>query len=96
MSFTLESKEDHMTTATKPRVVIDFAPNGDFFVYSDANVEVICRHAHVPEDELYRYGHYPIPEEWLRDKPMGFRGDSSIFDQRAEVIRDAIRAARGA
>jgi hypothetical protein len=84
-----------MTTTTKPRVVIDFAPNGDFFFYSDASVEVICRSAHRPDDELYRYGHHPIPEAWLRDKPFGFRGDGTKGDQVAELIGEAYRAARG-
>ena len=61
-----------MTDPSKQRVVIDFKENGDFFIYSDPEVEVICRSGHAPEDELYRYGSHPIPEEWLRGKRFGF------------------------
>ena len=32
-----------MTNPSKQRVVIDFKENGDFFIYSDPEVEVICR-----------------------------------------------------
>ena len=38
---------------------------------------MICREVHTPEDELYRYGSHPIPEEWLTDKPVGFKGDGT-------------------
>ena len=64
-----------MINLSKQRVVIDFKENGDFFIYSDPEVEVICREEHKPEDELYRYGSHPIPEEWLSGKPFGFKGD---------------------
>ena len=37
-------------------IVIDFKENGNFFVYSDPEVEVICREVHMPDDELYRFG----------------------------------------
>ena len=82
----------------KQRVVIDFKENGDFFIYSDPEVEVICRQVHLPEDGLYRYGTYPIPEEWLSDKPIGFWGDGTEEDMKAQMIREALaaRAARAA
>ena len=80
----------------KQRVVIDFKENGDFTIYSDPLIEVICRSAHAPEDELYRYGTYPIPEEWLTDKPIGFLGDGTEDDMKAQLIGEAFRAARGA
>ena len=85
-----------MTNPSKQRVVIDFKENGDFFIYSDPEVEVICRQVHPPGDELYRYGTYPIPEEWLRDKPVGFKGDGTEQDRRAQLIGEAFRAVRGA
>jgi hypothetical protein len=80
----------------KPRVIIDFKPNGDFVVHSDPEAEVIVRCAHAPEDELVRYGHYPIPEEWLRDKPVGFLGDGSAADKRAQLFAKAIKGIRRA
>jgi hypothetical protein len=83
-------------TTTKPRVVIDFEANGDFVIYFDQGVEVICRHAHCPDDELYRYGHFPIPAEWLEGKRIGFRGDGSDADQRIQWLREAFEGARGA
>jgi hypothetical protein len=83
-------------TTTKPRVVIDFEPNGDFFIYSDAEAEVIVRCAHVPDDVLYRYGHHPIPEDWLLGKRIGFRGDGSEADARVERLRETLEDARGA
>ena len=69
--------------------MIDFKKNGDFFIYSDPEVEVICREEHTPEDELYRYGTYPIPEEWLSGKPFGFKGDGTEEDRTAQLIREA-------
>ena len=85
-----------MTTTPMPRVVIDTRANGDFFIYSDPEVEVIVRNAHIPADELCRHGRYPIPEEWLRDKPIGFRGDGSDADGRAELIAEVFGASRAA
>ena len=35
-----------MDKSNKPRVVINFKENGDFFIYSDPQVEVICRQVH--------------------------------------------------
>jgi hypothetical protein len=85
------------TAATgKPRVLIDFEANGNFFIYSDPGVEVICRHAHCPEDELYLYGHHPIREEWLQGKPVGYRGDDSVIERSLEQLKEIIEAARGA
>jgi hypothetical protein len=85
-----------MTASSLPRVVVDFRPNGDFIIYSDQGVEVICRNAHLPADELYRYGSKPIPEAWLADKPIGFKGDATEADCTAQAIGDAFREARGA
>jgi hypothetical protein len=79
--------------APKPRVVIDFEANGSFFIYSDPEVEVICRHTHCPDDELYRYGHHPIPEEWLQGKPVGFLGDGSEADKQVQLLAKAREAA---
>ena len=85
-----------MTTSPTPRVVIDFRPNGDFSIYSDPEIEVICRSAHTPEDALYRYGSHPIPEEWLRDKRFGVQGDGSEADGVMQVIREARAGTGGA
>jgi hypothetical protein len=77
-----------MTTTTKirqPRVLIDFASNGKFFIYSDQEVEVICRDTDSPHDELYRYGRYAIPEDWLEGKRIGFLGDGSKADERGQL-----------
>ena len=84
-----------MTTLPKPRIVVDFKANGDFFIYSDPEVEVICRSADAPDDKLYRYGHYPIPGEWLGGKPIGFLGDGSEADKKGRLIGAAFRTARG-
>ena len=67
------------------RVVIDVHADGGFTVYSDSDVQVICRCAHAPEDELVQISHRPIPEEWL-DLPIGYSGDGSVADLLAEVI----------
>ena len=67
------------------RVVIDVHANGDFTVYSDADVQVIYRCAQAREDELVQISHRPIPEEWL-DRPIGYSGDGSVADLIAEVI----------
>jgi hypothetical protein len=91
---TVQGEKD-MTTS-KQRVVIDFEANGDFFIYSDPEVEVICRHAHCTDDELYRYGHHPIPEQWLQGKPVGYRGDGSVIEKNLERLKEIIDAARGA
>ena len=85
-----------MGSTSEHRVVIDAQPNGDYHVYSDPDVEVIVRCPHVSPDELYRYGHRPIPEEWLRDKQLGFRGDGSEAEELAGLIGEALRAARKA
>ena len=84
-----------MDKSNKPRVVFNFKENGDFFIYSDPEVEVICRQVHPPGDELYRYGPHPIPEEWLRGKRFGFKGDGTEEDRKAQLIGEALRAARG-
>ena len=67
------------------RVVIDVHADGGFTVYSDPDVQVICRCAEVPEDELAQVSHRPILEGWL-DRPIGYRGDGSVADLLAEVI----------
>lgn len=67
------------------RVVIDVLENGGFVVHSDPDVEVICRCAHLPEDELVRVGRRPIPDAWL-EGPVGNIGDGSVDDLLAEVI----------
>jgi len=85
-----------MDTSDKARVVINFKKNGDFFIYSDPAVEVLCRETHLPGDELYRYGTYPIPEEWLHNKPVGFLGDGSEEDKKVQLIKEVFRAARAA
>jgi len=82
-----------MTTLRKQRVIIDCEPSGLFGVYADPGLEVICRSAHIPDDELYRYGHQPIPEEWLVGKPVGSRGDGSDAERDAELHAEALRAA---
>jgi hypothetical protein len=95
--FNYQVRTETMTIASlKPRVVIDFNVHGDFIVYSDAQAEVIVRCAHAPEDELVRYGHYPIPEEWLQGKRVGFLGDGSEYDKRAQLLAKALEAARRA
>jgi len=85
-----------MTKLAKSRIVIDVAPNGNIDIHSDAEVEVICRSAHDPDDELYRYGHYPIPEEWLHGEPIGFWGDGSAADERMQLLREALASHREA
>jgi hypothetical protein len=82
-----------MTTFRKQRVIIDCQPSGFFGVYADPEVEVICRSAHLPDDELYRYGHKPIAEEWLIGKPVGFRGDGSEAEERAEEAAEVLLTA---
>jgi hypothetical protein len=67
-----------MTSSAKFRVVIDMQPDGDFLVYSDPEVEVICRCAG-SLDDLYRLNHYAIPEGWL-GKRVGFMGDGSLTE----------------
>lgn len=52
------------------RVLIDVQPNGDFTVYSDPEVQVLCCCAHVPEDQLVQVCRRPIPENWLGE-PVG-------------------------
>ncbi len=47
--------------------------------------QVICRCAHVPEDELVQVSHSPIPERWL-SRTIGYEGDGSVADLLAEVI----------
>ena len=59
--------------------------NGDFTIYSDPDVQVICRCTQAREDELVQISHRPIPEEWL-DLPIGYSGDGSVADLLAEVI----------
>ncbi len=71
--------------ASAHRVIIDVRANGDFAVYCDRAVHVICRCAHLPEDELVRISHRPIPEDWLNG-PIGHSGDGSVADLLAEVI----------
>ena len=61
--------------------------DGDLFIYSDPEVEVICRSAHTPEDELYRYGSHPIPEEWVNGKRFGLKGDGTEEDRKAQCPR---------
>jgi hypothetical protein len=80
----------------KQRVVIDFEKNGNFSIYSDPEVEVICREEHMPDEGLYRFGTYAIPEDWLRDKSIGFWGDGSEEDMRAQMLREAYGSARAA
>ncbi len=71
---------------TRPyRVVIDVRADGGFKVHSDPEVEVICRCAHLPEDDLVRMDCPVIPERWLSG-PIGFRGDGSVEDLLAEVL----------
>ena len=67
------------------RVLVDVGRDGAFAVYSDPEVEVICRCADVPDDELVRVSPAPIPEEWLI-APIGYAGDGSVADLLAEVI----------
>jgi hypothetical protein len=67
------------------RVVIDVHVDGDFTVYSDLDVQVICRCAHIAEDEMVQIGHRPIPERWLT-RTVGYRGDGSVADLLSEVI----------
>ena len=74
--------------------MINFKENGDFFIYSDPEVEVICRQVHPPGDELYRYGTYPIPEEWLSDKRFGFKGDGTEEDRMAQLIARGLQGGR--
>jgi len=81
---------------SKPRVLIDCQPNGEFVVYSDPEANVIFRCAHAAEDELYREDRYPIPEEWLHGKAVGFLGDGSEADKQAQVFAKAIKGARRA
>ena len=69
------------------RVLIDVQPNGAFTVYSDADVQVLCRCAHLPEDQLVQVHTRPIPEAWL-DEPIGHSGDGSVADLLAEVVAD--------
>ena len=76
-----------LVEASAYRVLIDVQPNGAFTVYSEADVQVICRCAHVPEDELVQVRTRPIPEEWL-DGPIGHSGDGSVADLLAEVVAD--------
>ena len=84
------------TISPKPRVVIDTKANGDFFIFSDPGVEVICRAAHVPEDELFAYDRHPIPAGWLRDKPIGYLGDGSEVEKRMKLKVEEMRAEPGA
>ena len=77
------------------RVVIDFQKNGNFTIYSDPQIEVICRSAHTPENELYRYGSHPIPEEWLEGKRLGFKDDGSKTDRPMDLSREARANADG-
>jgi hypothetical protein len=69
------------------RVIIDVQTNGEFTVYSDPDVQAICRCAHIPEDEFVRIDHRKIPEEWL-EVPVGHSGDGSVADLLAEVVAD--------
>jgi len=80
----------------KQRVVIDFKKNGNFFIYSDPEVEVICREEHMPDEGLYRFGTYAIAEDWLRNKSIGFWGDGTEEDKTAQMLREAYGAARAA
>jgi hypothetical protein len=57
---------------------------------------VIVRCAHVPDDVLYKYGTYPIPEEWLQGKPVGFLGDGSETAKQVQLLAKAREAARSA
>ena len=38
------------------RVIIDVQANGEFTIYSDPDVQVICHCAHIPEEALKRAG----------------------------------------
>jgi hypothetical protein len=67
------------------RVVIDLQPTGEIAVYSDQDVEVICRFPHLPEDKPVQVGRRPIPDEWL-NKPIGHSGDGSVAELLAEVV----------
>ena len=83
-------REESPATVADPsayRVLIDVQPDGAFTVYSDADVQVLCRCAHVPEDQLVQVAHRPIPEEWL-DVPIGHTGDGSVADLLADVVAD--------
>ena len=71
-------------TETKPRVVIDWHPNGDHTVYADGDVDVYCRSAHTERDPLYRYTPEPIPDGWL-DEDAGYLGDGSIAERRLTI-----------
>ena len=83
-----------MTTPTKPRVVIDCMKGGGFFVYSDEGVEVVVRSAHLPGEELFRAGHYPIPEAWLSDKLINSAPGGSDAEQFAELVGGDGQASR--
>ena len=69
------------------RVIIDIQRNGCFTVYADPDVQVICRCAHIPDDELVQVDQDPIPEDWF-DGPVGRVGDGSVADLLAEVLTD--------
>jgi hypothetical protein len=68
-------------------VVIDVHPTGGFTVYADRDVQVLCRCAHIPEDDLVRVNHRAIPEQWLTS-PVGCEGDGSVADLVAEAAGD--------
>ena len=80
----------------KQRIVIDFKKNGNLLIFSDPEVEVICREEHMPGEGLYRFGTYAIPDDWLRDKSIGFWGDGTEEDKTAQIIREVYGAARAA
>ena len=51
------------------------------------DVQVTCRCAHIPEDEIVQISRRPIREEWL-DMPLGHSGDGSVADLLAEVVAE--------
>ncbi|WP_162784721.1 hypothetical protein [Paracoccus suum] len=67
------------------RVAINVNIGGDFEVFADEGVEVICVCDFAEDDRLYRASPRPIPEGML-DGPIGHAGDGSRAERLAHAV----------